>query len=208
MAAPPLHALATSSARWGLSGLAGGGQPALYGAMSGVVPERPMRSPGPTSRMPGSGGELLRAGLLALGMALVLVTVLRAGDAECPTRSTPERGFYADSGVTSVLQGAGSSKKSSRRWGAQFHITDLGGWDLGLHVGAGPVVFAASSVRTRTGLEPDLLALYRWGRERHHAFTRVTLRERRAPAAPTSSGEVADRPSIASRTLRGPPEFG
>ncbi|MCP3059232.1 hypothetical protein LXT21_10650 [Myxococcus sp. K38C18041901] len=159
--------------------------------------------------MPGSGSELLRTGLLALGVVLVLATVLRAGDAECPTRgATPERGFYADSGATSVRQGARSSKKSSRRWGAQFHITDLGGWDLALHVGGGPAFAAASSVRTRTALEPDLLALYRWGRERHHAFTRVTLRERRAPAAPTSSGEIADRPSIASRTLRGPPEFG
>ncbi|NVJ23196.1 MULTISPECIES: hypothetical protein [Myxococcus] len=153
--------------------------------------------------MPGSGSETLRTVLLALGVALVLATVLRAEAAECPTAT--ERGFYLDTGATSVRQGAKSSKGPARRWGAQFHVTDLGGWDAGLHVGSGPAFSPPSSARGRTPFAPDLQALHRWGRERRHAVARVTLRERRSAAAPTSSGDIADRPSIVTRPLRGPP---
>ncbi|TQF17003.1 hypothetical protein FJV41_05525 [Myxococcus llanfairpwllgwyngyllgogerychwyrndrobwllllantysiliogogogochensis] len=155
--------------------------------------------------MPGSGSETLRTVLLALGVSLVLATVFRAEAAECPTVWASERSFYLDSGATSVRQGSKSSKGPSRRWGAQFHVTDLGGWDSGLHVGSGLAFTPPSSARGRASFEPDLQALHRWGRERRHAVARVTLRERRSAAAPTSSGDIADRPSIVTRPLRGPP---
>lgn len=155
--------------------------------------------------MPGSGSEMLGTVLLALGMTLVLATVLRAGSAGCPMVGAAERGFYLDTGATSVRQGSKSSKGPSRRWGSQFHVTDLGGWDSALHVGSGHAFSPPSSARGRTSFEPDLQALHRWGRERRHAVARVTLRERRSAAAPTSSGDIADRPSIVTRPLRGPP---
>lgn len=159
--------------------------------------------------MPGTGSERLRTVLLALGMALVLTTVLPADAAVETPRGTPERSFHLDLGTTSVRQGVKSSKGASRRWGVQLNVTDLGGWDSALQAGAGLAFFAPSFTRGRDStFAPDLHALHRWGRERCHAVTRDTLLKRRAPAAPTSSGDIADRPSIVTCPLRGPPSVG
>ncbi|AGC48670.1 hypothetical protein MYSTI_07398 [Myxococcus stipitatus DSM 14675] len=148
--------------------------------------------------------------LLALGMALVVATVLPADAAVDVSHGTQERGLHLDPGATSVRQGVKSSKKGgSRRWGAQLNVTDLGGWDSALQAGAGLAFSAPSITRGREStFAPDLQALHRWGRERRHAVTRATLLKRRAPAAPTSSGDIADRPSIVTCPLRGPPSVG
>ncbi|MCP3099792.1 hypothetical protein LZ198_13035 [Myxococcus sp. K15C18031901] len=150
--------------------------------------------------MPGSGSEALRGMLFALGAVLVLSLALHAGDAESSPRPVATRDCHRDDGVRASWKKT-ASKKASGKGGALFHVTDLGGWDSALQVLGSP----APSARSRAAPVLDLYALSRWTREREHSVATTTLRERRCAAAPSASGDIADRPSIVTRPLRGPP---
>lgn len=62
--------------------------------------------------------------------------------------------------------------------------------------------------RGRTGFWPDLQALQRAVRARHDAIVAAMGQRMRGAALPVAEGHSADRPTIVTRPLRGPPAGG
>jgi hypothetical protein len=166
-----------------------------------------MRSLGLTDCGPGSGRGALWTVLLAVCGIAALVLV--AGVAQpVPGRAPGEResadGLRAGQATAALLETAGLESPLTEHQAATRGALATGAGDVSALQLQRPV----SPARGRTGFAPDTQSIQRAVRARQDAIVAALGQRIRWSALPSADGHAADRPTIVTQPLRGPPSHG
>lgn len=166
-----------------------------------------MRPLAPTSRSHGRGPGALHPVLAASGAVLGLVLAALALGLWVPG-SLAQHGRSQDVEARAVQASAPFLKAPSARPDVEALTTAPGEWAAVL--GVSPAFQSHAplfSARGRTGFAPPPQAVHTAVRARQDALVSALVRVMRYSAAPVSAGFTADRPTIVTRPLRGPPSL-
>jgi hypothetical protein len=165
-----------------------------------------MRPLVPTSRQRGRGRGTPGLELAVAGAFLALVLAALVGLVDPP--ATGEAHARPHGGGARVVRGTASRCETSERKPVCVHPRVKGGSEWATVVRASSARASQphlGSPRGRTGFQPDTQALHRAVRERLEALVTALAQEQRFSAMSGATGHGADRPTIVTRPLRGPP---
>ncbi|HEX8704745.1 MAG TPA: hypothetical protein VF815_38285 [Myxococcaceae bacterium] len=156
------------------------------------------------------GREALRAGLLAVcGIAALVLVAVLSGAAR-PAEGCASGG---EAGLEARRAGQAAEARTETA-GLEFPLTQPQAAEHGaLPQGMGDVSALqhhrpVSPARGRVGFSPNTQAIQRAVRARHDAIVAAMGQRIRWSAVPATDGHAADRPTIVTRPLRGPPAHG
>ncbi|XXF78050.1 hypothetical protein P2318_34145 [Myxococcaceae bacterium GXIMD 01537] len=167
-----------------------------------------MRRPAPTAWKSGREGGALLYVLLAACAALALTLAPREASPGAPgVPASAAHGRLTSEGPRTTQAASPARRGADPSPGVRVWKASIGEWAA--LVAAAPTHQLHQSLgaaRGRTGFPPpDLNVLHRAVRERQEALLLAVAHRMRFSAPPVCGSEVADRPSIVIRPLRGPP---